>query len=429
MLSNVLIIDKRKELSTKYKKSIEDDQTTVIISRNLKDAMFKIQTTDPDIIIVSDSIEEKLSDFCSRIRALTYNTRPVIIALSKSADSSDRILVLESGADDFLSEPVNIDEFKIRIKAHLRRDIESNLDNKTLLPNKKFVRKSIKRLLNLENKNAVLLVGLENIGNYRSVYSDVAGDKLIQTLVAITKSALDAADFLGQLNDTNFIIITNPYSAEKLAAFLTFAFDTVAPKFYSSADAKRGYMVLKGDRMAGMRVNPVSILIGGIIDNYNLINTPEELIERLYSIKKIAKIPNGSNYAIDRLKLSGKKSIQPAYHNNEIYINEPDEALALLLRTTLELQGYNTTDRIDADSNEPPEIIILDSQDDLSGLDICRDLKSRLNFVNSKIIVTSNIHDKTAILDAGADLYLPKPYEISDLIQWVEYFTKDQLSN
>ena len=429
MLSNVLIIDKRKELSTKYKKSIEDDQTTVIISRNLKDAMFKIQTTDPDIIIVSDSIEEKLSDFCSRIRALTYNTRPVIIALSKSADSSDRILVLESGADDFLSEPVNIDEFKIRIKAHLRRDIESNLDNKTLLPNKKFVRKSIKRLLNLENKNAVLLVGLENIGNYRSVYSDVAGDKLIQTLVAITKSALDAADFLGQLNDTNFIIITNPYSAEKLAAFLTFAFDTVAPKFYSSADAKRGYMMLKGDRMAGMRVNPVSILIGGIVDNYNLINTPEELIERLYSIKKIAKIPNGSNYAIDRLKLSGKNSIQPAYHNNEIYINEPDEALALLLRTTLELQGYNTTDRIDADSNEPPEIIILDSQDDLSGLDICRDLKSRLNFVNSKIIVTSNIHDKTAILDAGADLYLPKPYEISDLIQWVEYFTKDQLSN
>ena len=238
MLSNVLIIDKRKELSTKYKKSIEDEQTSVIISRNLKDAMLKIQTTDPDIIIVSDSIDEELAGFCSKIRTLTYNTRPVIIALSKSADSSDRILVLENGADDFLSEPVNIDEFKIRIKAHLRRDIESNLDNKTLLPNEKYVRKALKRILNSECKNAVLLVGIENLGNYRSIYSDVAGDKLVQTLIAITKSALDTADFLGQLNDTNFIIITNPYSAEKLAAFLTFAFDTVAPKFYSSADAK-----------------------------------------------------------------------------------------------------------------------------------------------------------------------------------------------
>lgn len=429
MLSNVLIIDKRKELSTKYKKSIEDEQTSVIISRNLKDAMLKIQTTDPDIIIVSDSIDEELAGFCSKIRTLTYNTRPVIIALSKSADSSDRILVLENGADDFLSEPVNIDEFKIRIKAHLRRDIESNLDNKTLLPNEKYVRKALKRILNSECKNAVLLVGIENLGNYRSIYSDVAGDKLVQTLIAITKSALDTADFLGQLNDTNFIIITNPYSAEKLAAFLTFAFDTVAPKFYSSADAKRGYMMLKGDRMAGMRVNPVSILIGGIVDNYNLINTPEELVERLYSIKKIAKIPSGSNYAIDRLKLAGENSVQSVSRNNSIYINEPDDALALLLRTTLELQGYNTTDTIDTDSNEQPEIIILDSNDDLSGLDICRDLKSRLNFVNSKIIVTSNIHDKSAILDAGADLYLPKPYEISDLIQWVEYFTKNSNFN
>ncbi len=429
MLSNVLIIDKRKELSTKYKKSIEDEQTSVIISRNLKDAMLKIQTTDPDIIIVSDSIDEELAGFCSKIRTLTYNTRPVIIALSKSADSSDRILVLENGADDFLSEPVNIDEFKIRIKAHLRRDIESNLDNKTLLPNEKYVRKALKRILNSESKNAVLLAGIENLGNYRSIYSDVAGDKLVQTLIAITKSALDTADFLGQLNDTNFIIITNPYSAEKLAAFLTFAFDTVAPKFYSSADAKRGYMTLKGDRMAGMRVNPVSILIGGIVDNYNLINTPEELVERLYSIKKIAKIPSGSNYAIDRLKLAGENSVQSVSRNNSIYINEPDDALALLLRTTLELQGYNTTDTIDTDSNEQPEIIILDSNDDLSGLDICRDLKSRLNFVNSKIIVTSNIHDKSAILDAGADLYLPKPYEISDLIQWVEYFTKNSNFN
>ena len=81
MLSNVLIIDKRKELSTKYKKSLEDNETTAVISRNLKDALRLIQTTDPDVIIVSDSIDENLADFCKKIRTLTYNTRPVIIVL------------------------------------------------------------------------------------------------------------------------------------------------------------------------------------------------------------------------------------------------------------------------------------------------------------------------------------------------------------
>ena len=143
MLSTVLIIDKRKELSVKYKKCIDETDVNTVIARTLKDALVILQALEPDMIIVSDSIEEELAAFCGKIRALTYNTRPVIVALSKSAESEDRIRILESGADDFISEPVNIDEFKSRVRAHLRRDIELNLDNKTLLPNQKYVRKSL----------------------------------------------------------------------------------------------------------------------------------------------------------------------------------------------------------------------------------------------------------------------------------------------
>ena len=420
MLSYVLIIDKRKELSVKYKKSIDDEQTSAVIARTLKDAVALVQESEPDLIIISDSIDEDLSSFCEKMRTLTYNTRPTIIALSKSADTSDRIKVLASGADDFLSEPVNIEEFKMRIKAHLRRDIESNLNNVTLLPNKKYVYKAIRRLLHSENKLAILLAGIENLDNYKSVYSDIAGDKLLQTFAAITKSALDANDFLGQLDDKNFVIITNPYSAEKMAAFLTFAFDTVTPKFYSEQDARRGYTLLDGDRKAGTRANFVSVLIGGILDNYESISGVDGLLEKLFAIKKIARIPSGSNYAIDRIKLTGENSVIIPEINRSVYISEPDEALALLLRTTLELQGYEICETLD----NKPGIVILDSEDDMSGLKVCKDLKANLNFVNTKIIVTSTVHDKSAILNAGADLYLPKPYEISDLIRWIEFFFK-----
>ena len=152
MLSTILIIDKRVELSTKYKKSLENGDVNVVVARALNEAISAIQKLEPDMIIVSDSIEEKLTGFCAKIRALTFDTRPVIIALSKSADAEDRIEVLKNGADDFLSEPVNIEEFKIRIGAHLRRDVESNLDITTLLPNQKIVRKTLKRALNSENQ-------------------------------------------------------------------------------------------------------------------------------------------------------------------------------------------------------------------------------------------------------------------------------------
>ena len=80
MLSTILIVDKRKELSIKYKKSIEDSDNRVIIARTLKEALDLIQNLEPDVIIISDSIEEDLEAFCPKIRALTYNFRPVIIA-------------------------------------------------------------------------------------------------------------------------------------------------------------------------------------------------------------------------------------------------------------------------------------------------------------------------------------------------------------
>jgi DNA-binding response OmpR family regulator len=101
--------------------------------------------------------------------------------------------------------------------------------------------------------------------------------------------------------------------------------------------------------------------------------------------------------------------------------------LALLLRTTLELQGYDVEDSIDTESSVQPAILIVDSGDNLEELEFCKKLRCNPNFANSKIIVTTSVHDKSAVLDSGVDLYLPKPYEITDLIQWIEYFMKNMI--
>lgn len=424
MLSTILIIDKRKELSTKYKKVLESFGVKVNITYTLKDAMSDLQTIEPDLIIVSDSIGEPLTTFCQRIRALTFNTRPIIVALSKSADFSDRISVLENGADDFISEPVNIDEFKTRIKAHLRRDIEFNLNTKTLLPNIVLVKKALKRHLYSDNQ-AVLLCDIQNLQQYQSVYSEVAGDKIIQTFIAIAKSILGEEDFIGQYADNVFVIITNKYAAEKIAEFIPFAFDTVVSKFYSQKDIERGYMLLKGEHSVGMRINFVSVLIGCMTEGFGNIPTVDILIDRLFSIKNMAKLPSGSNYIVERAKITATNSVIDKVSSKSIYIKEDDASLKLLLRTTLELQGYDVKENLDLSSAIQPDIIILDAKNDLSELTFLKEMKNMQNFVNTKFIVTTTVHDKYLILNSGADLYLPKPYEISDVISWVEYFYKN----
>ncbi|MGN1153351.1 MAG: response regulator [Candidatus Gastranaerophilaceae bacterium] len=422
MLSNAIIIDTRKELSIKYKRVLDSTETSVTVVNNLMDAFKYIQSNEPDLIIISDSIPESLEEFCHKIRVLTYNMRPIIIALSKSAEMADRIKVLESGADDFISEPVNMEEFKSRIKAHLRREIETNLDTKTLLPNKKYSMRALKRILSQKDDWAVLLVGIDNFIPYTEIYTELAGDRVIQAFIAIMKSSLTEKDFLSQVSENEFLIITHPTTAEKIASFLAFAFDTIAPKFYSSEDAKRGYMLLQGDEFAGIRVQFLSVSIGVVSCEFDSYNNAEKLLSKLYHVKSLAKLPSKSNYIVDRPKLSGESFSTNERFNNKIAVFEKDDALALLLRTTLELQGYDVISTMEELEEYTPSIILIDSGDDMKGLELCNRLKNSNEYVKSKIIATSVYHDKTIVLNSGADLYIPKPYEISTIIKWVEYF-------
>ena len=196
MFCNILIIDKRKELPFKYKKSLETPVITVHVARDIPSGFEYLEAYEPDLIIISDSLNGNIPELCERLRILTYNMRPVIIVMSKSSDVNDRVEFLKCGADDFISEPVNIEEFKMRIKAHLRRDIELNLDTKTLLPDKRHILRSLKRIIYDKTERALLLVSIENYYIYKSIYSELAADKLIQSFVTIIKSAFSENEYL-----------------------------------------------------------------------------------------------------------------------------------------------------------------------------------------------------------------------------------------
>ena len=426
-----LIIDKRRELSVKYKKLLENELSTVIISRSLLSAMKIIQDKEPDLIIISDSVDGNLGDYCKKIRALTYNMRPVIVALSKSSEIQDRLDALTCGADDFLSEPVNNEEFVMRMKAHLRREFESNLDSKSLLPNKNYTMRSLRRTVTSKDPWGCLYVSIENFKTYKEAYTPLASDKLVQTFCAIIQSALNENDYLGGLSENDFIIITNPLKAEKIANFLTFAFDSVAQKFYSQPDLKRGYIIVEGDDLAGRRSSFVHTTIGVVTNEFRKYTDVNSLLTSLVHIHNLANLPDRSNYLIERAKISGKNSVEENIFNNKIVVIEPDEAMKVLLKTILELQGYQTTiiEHHEGFENygSAPAVIILDagSADNLKGLEICKKLRENTEFKNTKIIMTSVLHDKELILNSGADLYLPKPYELSNLVKWVGIFMEE----
>ena len=427
MQSVTLIIDTRREIPAKYKKLLTNSANHVEIAQNLISAMKFIQDKEPDLIIISDSVEGDLSEYCKKIRALTYNLRPIIIATSKSAELQDKLDVLESGADDFISEPVNSEEFVMRIKAHLRRELESNINRKTFLPNKNNALRALKRIISEKTPWAVMLVSIENFENYKETYTELASDKLLQTYCAIIRSVLSENDYIGSISDNRFLVITDTLKVEKVANYLTFAFDSVASKFYSVNDIRRGFMLMQGDEFAGRRSNFVHTTIGIVTNEFAQYNDYTVLMNSLEQIHKMADLSSKSNYLIERPKITAENAINNEV-NNKIFIIEQDEAMTLLLKTIFDLQGYDvkTSNNIEDLDKNPPAVIILDAgdADTLKGIELCREIRSNSMFDRTKLIVTSVLHDKEMILNAGADLYIPKPYEVSGLIRWVEEFFK-----
>ena len=341
MQTNTLILDARKELPAKYRKILEDSNNKVTVTSDISNAFEFIKDKEPDLIIISDSIkEEDLPNLCKKIRILTYNMRPVIIATSKSAEAEDRIKVLEAGADDFISEPINSEEFKTRINAHIRREYESYLDLQTNLPNGNYCMRTLKRILTENSQWGALLIKINEFDVYKSVYTELASDKLVKTFSALMISCLDDNDFLGSINENQFLITTNTYKLEKIASFLTFAFDSVREKFYSNEDVKRGYMLIQGNEYAGKRGEFVSISIGGITNEFSKYDSVESILKDLMATNSLSKKPYASNYLIQRPKISTPNSVIKKEHNKKILILEEDNAMQVLLSETLKLEGY-----------------------------------------------------------------------------------------
>ena len=421
--SEILIISNRKEFSIKYKKIIEKLNQNAIIAKDLSDAISAIQNKEVEFIIISDTIKEKLSSFIKKIRILTYNARPIIIAISKSSDLDDKLETLEAGADDFLGEEITKQEFQMRFKAHLRRYIESSLNPITKIVNKNITLKALKKSFSEKKSCSYLLIKIKGINTYRKTHGEIAYEKVLQTLSAIINSTLGQDDFIGHIADNEFILITNILQAEKVASFLVFAFDNILNKFYSTDEFENNFTIQSDETKQETKQALMRLNISAMEKNENE-NDYREIINNLNNLIELCKDSLSSTYVIDRIKLKGK--VIKKEKKNKVLILEPDEALSCLLKNVCELEGIKAeiaSNKIEFEKIYEifkPNVAIIDwgSKENENHLEIAK----KISKDNIKIIFSSSYLNKKEILKAGADLYLPKPYEIDDIINWIKKF-------
>ena len=119
MARKVLVVDDEKLIVKGIRFSLEQDGFEVYSAYDGEEALEMIRANDYDIVLL-DLMLPKMNGLqvCQQVRE--FSNVPIIMLTAKGEDM-DKIMVLEYGADDYITKPFNILEVKARIKAIIRR--------------------------------------------------------------------------------------------------------------------------------------------------------------------------------------------------------------------------------------------------------------------------------------------------------------------
>jgi DNA-binding response OmpR family regulator len=118
-LSTILLVDDEESIQRLLAYPLERDGFRVVPAHDGEEALERF-AAEPIDLVVLDLMLPKLDglEVCKRLRA--QSTVPIIMLTARD-DEFDKVLGLELGADDYITKPFSIREFRSRVRALLRR--------------------------------------------------------------------------------------------------------------------------------------------------------------------------------------------------------------------------------------------------------------------------------------------------------------------
>lgn len=131
MNEHILLVDDENAITNALRRTLSYEGYAVLTASDGERALALAHTKVPDLIILDlmlpgiDGLE-----VCRRLRA-THNEVPILMLTARDR-VVDRVVGLETGADDYLVKPFALEELLARIKALLRRRPPSEISREVL---------------------------------------------------------------------------------------------------------------------------------------------------------------------------------------------------------------------------------------------------------------------------------------------------------
>jgi DNA-binding response OmpR family regulator len=120
----ILVVDDEVDLVETIRFPLESEGFTVLVSYNGEDALNQARTENPDLILL-DIMLPKLDGY-KVCRLLKFDERyrniPIIM-LTARVQEKDKTIGMETGADEYITKPFDMDELLEKVKAYLKREV------------------------------------------------------------------------------------------------------------------------------------------------------------------------------------------------------------------------------------------------------------------------------------------------------------------
>jgi DNA-binding response OmpR family regulator len=115
----ILLVDDEQSVQTLLSYPLRKDGYDVVQAFDGREALARFNESQFDLVVL-DVMMPRLDglEVCRRLRA---RSSVPIIMLTAKAEEFDKVLGLELGADDYITKPFSLREFRSRVKAALRR--------------------------------------------------------------------------------------------------------------------------------------------------------------------------------------------------------------------------------------------------------------------------------------------------------------------
>lgn len=119
MSHRILIVEDDRFLAGALERLLAGQGFTPVLAHTAGEGARSAKDSPPDLILLDLNLpDEDGVHLCRRLRQ--FLTAPILMLTSRT-DAIDKVLGLESGADDYLTKPFESHELVARVRAHLRR--------------------------------------------------------------------------------------------------------------------------------------------------------------------------------------------------------------------------------------------------------------------------------------------------------------------